>query len=80
MFELVELKQRHIEAVAEVIGHLGDNNAHKTRRLIIEAAIEGGWFKDKPDGEVLDWKPSKVLEVSDIIFKAYTQASEIPPA
>ena len=80
-YELVDLRQRHIEALGEIVGtHSDASNAHKFRRMVIETAIESGWFKEKPEGDVLDWIPGDVLEVSNLIFEAYTQAISVPPA
>lgn len=76
----VELKQRHVEAIAGVVEHMAENGAHKTRRLIIEAAIDGGWFKEKPQGEVLDWKPSEVIRISGLILEAYNESISLPPS
>lgn len=80
-WEVVELKQRHIEKFAELHKEFGDLPMPKYRGQVVRAAIESGWFSFPviTVADVAELKPSAVRFISERITEIYIEANEIDP-
>lgn len=79
-YEIVDLKQRHVEAFTENLGDIKDVKIMAYRRLVIEAAIKAGWFVTPPDGDMQEESPGFVGWLGDAIAKHFAEVIEIPPS
>lgn len=79
-YEIVDLKQRHVEEYWAALGDLKDIKIIQARRVAIEAAIKAGWFVNPPEGDMKEQLPGFVAWLGDALANHFASVMEIPPS
>lgn len=79
-FEIIDLKQRHVEDFAEALGDQSEIKVMAYRRMVIESAIKAGWFVTPPEGDIRDQSPRFVAWLGDALGNLFASVIEIPPS
>lgn len=80
-YELVELRQRHIEAFAEALGSIDDKTKVVIyRRMAVDAAIKAKWFVTPPDGDLKEQDPKFVAWLGDAVLNLFNESITSSPS
>lgn len=84
MAEIIDIRQRHLEAYEELYNDLTNSGAlrglSRDSGAVVRAAVKAGWFGDSLKVETVDdMTGGQVRRLAKIVNEAYREATTIDP-